>query len=212
MEDELIKITEKHSRILRWTHWINFPLLTLMVWSGILIYWANQKYIEIPDSIALKLSIQSRLAEGMGWHFLFMWGFLLNGLIYVSYLFISGDWRSLAPDKDTFKEAIQVVLHDLKLRKTAPPLKGKFNAAQKLAYCGVILMAIGSLITGLAVYKPVTFGWLTNLLGGYEAARLEHFILMIGYILFFIVHIIQVVRAGWNNFRSMVAGYEIERK
>jgi thiosulfate reductase cytochrome b subunit len=212
MEDELIKISEKHSRILRWTHWINFPLLFLMVWSGILIYWANQQYIEIPSPVAFRLSIQSRLAEGMGWHFLFMWGFFLNGLIYVSYLFISGDWRSLAPDKDTFKEAIQVVLHDLKLRKTAPPLKGKFNAAQKLAYCGVIFMAIGSLITGLAVYKPVTFGWLTNLLGGYEAARLEHFILMVGYILFFIIHIIQVMRAGWNNFRSMIAGYEIERK
>jgi thiosulfate reductase cytochrome b subunit len=212
MEDELIKISEKHSRILRWTHWINFPLLFLMVWSGILIYWANQQYIEIPQPVAFKLSIQSRLAEGMGWHFLFMWGFFLNGLIYISYLFISGDWRSLAPDKDTFKEAIQVVLHDLKLRKIAPPLKGKFNAAQKLAYCGVIFMAIGSLITGLAVYKPVTFGWLTNLLGGYEAARLEHFILMVGYILFFIIHIIQVMRAGWNNFRSMIAGYEIERK
>jgi thiosulfate reductase cytochrome b subunit len=212
MEDELIKISEKHSRVLRWTHWINFPLLFLMVWSGILIYWANQQYIEIPQPVAFKLSIQSRLAEGMGWHFLFMWGFFLNGLIYISYLFISGDWRSLAPDKDTFKEAIQVVLHDLKLRKTAPPLKGKFNAAQKLAYCGVIFMAIGSLITGLAVYKPVTFGWLTNLLGGYEAARLEHFILMLGYILFFIIHIIQVMRAGWNNFRSMIAGYEIERE
>lgn len=210
MEDEYIKISEKHSRILRWTHWINFPLLTLMIWSGILIYWANQQYIEIPSTVAFHLSIQSRLAEGMGWHFLFMWAFFVNGLIYISYLLISGEWRSLAPDKDTFKEAIEVVLHDLKLRKTAPPLKGKFNAAQKLAYCGVIFMALGSLITGLAVYKPVTFGRLTNLLGGYEAARLEHFILMIGYILFFIIHVIQVLRAGWNNFRSMIAGYEIE--
>lgn len=211
MTDEKIKITEKHSRILRWSHWINFPLLSMMIWSGLLIYWANDAYIEIPPKVAERFSIQSRLAEGMGWHFLFMWGFFLNGLVYISYLFISGEWRSLAPDRNTLKEAFLVVLHDLKLRKSAPPIKGKFNAAQKLAYCGVIIMAMGSLTTGLAVYKPVTFGYLTQLLGGYEAARLEHFILMVGFILFFIVHIIQVMRAGWNNFRSMIAGYEIEK-
>jgi len=70
-------------------------------------------------------------------------------------------------------------------------------------------MGLGSLLTGLAIYKPVQFGWLTRLLGGYEAARIEHFVLTIGYVLFFIVHVAQVVRAGWNNFRSMVAGFEI---
>ena len=48
------------------------------------------------------------------------------------------------------------------------------------------------------------------MLGGYEWARWEHFWLMIGYILFFVVHVIQVIRAGWNNFRSMIAGYEIQ--
>ena len=40
-------------------------------------------------------------------------------------------------------------------------------------------------------------------------ARWEHFLLVIGYVLFFIVHIAQVIRAGWNNFRAMVAGYEL---
>ena len=45
--------------------------------------------------------------------------------------------------------------------------------------------------------------------GGYEAARLIHFILTMGYIGFFLVHIGQVVIAGWNNFRSMVIGWEL---
>ena len=70
-------------------------------------------------------------------------------------------------------------------------------------------MGLGSLLTGLAIYKPTQFGWLTQLLGGYEFARIIHFALTIGYVLFFIVHIAQVVRAGWNNFRAMVAGFEI---
>ncbi len=37
----------------------------------------------------------------------------------------------------------------------------------------------------------------------------EHFALTIGYVLFFVIHIAQVIRAGWNNFRAMVAGYEL---
>jgi len=40
-------------------------------------------------------------------------------------------------------------------------------------------------------------------------ARIWHFMLTIGYVLFFMVHVVQVVLAGWNNFRSAVAGFEV---
>jgi hypothetical protein len=30
-----------------------------------------------------------------------------------------------------------------------------------------------------------------------------------GYCVFFLIHISQVIKAGWNNFRAMVTGYEI---
>jgi thiosulfate reductase cytochrome b subunit len=70
-------------------------------------------------------------------------------------------------------------------------------------------MGVGSLLTGLAIYKPVQFSWLTWMLGGYQAARWEHFWLAIGYVLFFLVHVGQVIKTGWNNFRGMVTGYEV---
>jgi thiosulfate reductase cytochrome b subunit len=70
-------------------------------------------------------------------------------------------------------------------------------------------MGLGSLLTGLAIYKPTQFAWLTTLLGGYTFARMLHFALTIGYVLFFVVHVAQVLRAGWNNFRGMVAGFEV---
>ena len=70
-------------------------------------------------------------------------------------------------------------------------------------------MGAGSLLTGLAIYKPVQAAWLTTLLGGYPMARLEHFVLAIGYVLFFVIHITQVIRAGWNNLRAMVIGVEV---
>jgi thiosulfate reductase cytochrome b subunit len=199
-------------------HWVNVPLLTIMLWSGLLIYWANDVYAIsaggvtlfhfFPDWFYRALGLEHGLAAGMAYHFTFMWLFAINGFCYVVYTFVSGEWRHLLPNRRTPREAWQVVLHDLGLRK-APPPRARFNGAQRLAYTGVILMGAGSLVTGLAIYKPSQLAWLTGLLGGYAWARAEHFTLTVGYVLFFVIHITQVVRAGWNNFRSMVTGYEL---
>src|SRR5260370_42160376 len=78
-----------------------------------------------------------------------------------------------------------------------------------MAYLGVILMGAGSLLTGLAIYKPTQLHVLTAVLGGYEMARWLHFWLTMGYVGFFLVHVAQVIRAGWNNFRAMIIGYQI---
>jgi thiosulfate reductase cytochrome b subunit len=48
------------------------------------------------------------------------------------------------------------------------------------------------------------------MLGGYEMARWEHFWLTMGFCVFFVVHVVQVAMAGWNNFRSMVSGVEVQ--
>jgi thiosulfate reductase cytochrome b subunit len=211
-------IVEKHPLAIRWFHWVNFPVLGVMIWSGLLIYWANDIYRIgwgnttvlkfFPDSFYKALHVPFNLSKGMAFHFVFMWIFFANGLLYVLYTLFSGEWRYLLPDRRSFKESILVVLHDLHIIKTAPP-QDKYNAAQRIAYSAVILMGLGSLVTGLAVYKPVQFNWLCTGLGGYEAARIEHFVLTIGYVLFFVVHVVQVILAGWNNFRAMVAGFEV---
>jgi len=211
----------KHSIFTRAFHWLNVPLLSIMIWSGILIYWANDKY-EInffgttlfhffPKAFYVFMKIPFRLAEGMAWHFSFMWLFLLNGLFYIIYTFVSGEWKLLLPNKHSIKEAWQVILHDLYLSKKKSPLR-KFNGAQQLAYTSVILMGAGSVITGFAIYKPVQISFFTSICGGYEWARVEHFALTIGYVLFFIIHITQVIRAGWNNFQAMVTGSENSNK
>lgn len=214
----MLRLALKHPRPVRWMHWINVVLLSGMIWSGLLIYWANDVYALrlgnvvllrfFPDWVYETFGMRRRLAEGMAWHFTLMWGFALNGLAYVAYTFASGEWRHLVPNRASFREAWQVMLHDLKLSAVEPPRR-KFNGAQQFAYTGVVLMGAGSLLTGLAIYKPVQCGWLTALLGGYEWARAEHFALTIGYVLFFLIHITQVVRAGWNNFRAMVCGFEL---
>lgn len=213
------RIVKKHPLAIRWFHWINFPVLGIMIWSGLLIYWANDIYRIgfgnttilkfFPQSFYQALNIPFHLSEGMAYHFVFMWLFFINGLLYVLYTALSGEWRYLLPDKHSFKEAWIVLLHDLHIRKAAPP-QVKYNGAQKIAYTAIIVMGFGSIVTGLAIYKPVQFGWLCWLCGGYEFARIIHFALTIGYCLFFIIHIAQVVRAGWKNFRSMITGFDVE--
>jgi thiosulfate reductase cytochrome b subunit len=189
-----------------------------MIWSGLLIYWANGVYkISWGNKVLLRffpagfykaLNVPFHLADGMSWHFAFMWLFAINGLLYILFTFFSGQWRLLVPNKKSFKEAWLVLLHDLHIRKSAPALI-KYNAAQRIAYTAIILMGVGSLITGLAIYKPVQFSAFTWVCGGYAAARAEHFILTIGYVLFFLIHIAQVVKTGWNNFQAMITGFEI---
>ena len=216
----MIRLEEKHPLAIRWFHWISFPLLFLMIWSGLLVYWANDVYRVglggvtlfhlFPARFYQGLGIPQRLAEGMALHFVFMWLFVANGVAYVLYLAISREWRKVLPDRRSLRDAVLVTLHDLHLRKEAPPQE-LYNGAQRIAYTAVIAMAMGSVITGLAIYKPAQLAWLTQFLGGYQMARWEHFLLMTGFVAFFMVHIAQVIRAGWDNFRSMVAGYSLVR-
>jgi thiosulfate reductase cytochrome b subunit len=213
------RIEAKHPLAVRWTHWINFPILFGMIYSGLMIYWASDTYRIgwgsftlfhfFPDWVYAMFGLSHKLAMGMAWHFFLAWIFAINGVLYVTYTALSGEWRYLVPDRNSFREAAQVMLHDLGIRKQAPP-PGRFNGAQKISYTGIVLMGIGSLITGIAIYKVVQFSWLVTLLGGYRAARFEHFVLTMAYLMFFLVHVSQVVRAGWNNFRAMLTGYEIK--
>jgi thiosulfate reductase cytochrome b subunit len=179
-----------------------------MAWSGTLIYWANDIYHPFfPKWVYQSFDLHHRLALGMAVHFFLMWFFTFNGLLYVLYLLISGEWRSFRLRKGSFREAWQYLLFDLGFRKSAPPYE-KYNPTQKLAYLGVLAMGILSILSGLAIYKPVQLSWLTSVFLGYEGARFTHFVLYLGYGIFFGMHLIQVGRAGWNSFRSMISGYE----
>jgi thiosulfate reductase cytochrome b subunit len=224
-----IRLEEKHPLAIRWMHWINFPVLFTMIWSGLLIYWNDSdnayRYphevyrVGVGPVTLLRMfpawfytnrfwDMRYHVTEGLGYHFFFMWIFAINGMAYVTYLVASGNWRLMVPTMRSWKEAVQVTLFDLHLSKVHPPVR-KYNGAQKIAYTAIILMGAGSLVTGLSIYKPTQMHWLTTLLGGYEMARWEHFWLTMGFCGFFLLHVFQVVKTGWNNFRGMVSGMEI---
>jgi hypothetical protein len=70
-------LARKHPLAIRWFHWLNFPLLALMIWSGILIYWANAVYriglgdwtlarMTVAQTTYRTLHINNRLGRGNG--------------------------------------------------------------------------------------------------------------------------------------------------
>ena len=222
-----LRLDRKHPLAIRWMHWINFPVLFMMILSGMRIYWNDSDNAHLHPHAVYRIGVGSftlvrllperawealhipwHVTQGIGDHFFFMWIFASNGIAYVLYLLFSGEWRFLLPSRTSIRDAMHVVLADLHLRGARPP-QTKYNAAQRIAYTASVLMGAGSLVTGLAIYKPTQLHWITTVLGGYEWARWEHFWLTLGFCGFFFVHVAQVVLAGWNNFRSMVSGYAI---
>src|SRR5262245_24472782 len=87
-EIAMLSLVPKHPRAIRLMHWINVPVLTIMIWSGLLIYWANDVYDVRVGSVTLfhffpdwfyeMLGLGHRLATGMSYHFVFMWIFAIN--------------------------------------------------------------------------------------------------------------------------------------
>jgi thiosulfate reductase cytochrome b subunit len=135
------------------------------------------------------------LAGARHWHYAFGWLFVANAVLYLAYLFASGEWRRrlFFPRRDA-RNAWGTLLHDLHLRKEAPPPVGLYNGMQRLSYTGVLATAPLLVLSGLAMYKPVQLPRLTALLGGYDAARVIHLGLLVALALFTLVHLAQVLR------------------
>ena len=66
---------------------------------------------------------------------------------------------------------------------------GEYNAVQKAAYLGVLCLVAIMILSGIAIWKPVQSYPLELLFGGFQGARLVHFIVMAGIVLFILVHV-----------------------
>ncbi len=188
---------------IRVTHWINAVLLPIMAGSGLQILAAfpflgerGAPYRWYPLQGALPpqaLTLGGWLAGARHWHFAFAWLFAANALAYALYLAASGEWRRRLfwPPRDA-RHAWQTVLHDLRLRREAPPPAGLYNGMQRLAYTGVLLVAPLLVLSGLALHEPVQLPRLTALLGGYDSARAIHLVVLAVLAAFLVVHVAQV--------------------
>lgn len=203
--------------LIRVTHWANVLLLAVMAGSGLRILaaypalgprgepfaWYPLQGVAPPEA----LTLGGWLAGARHWHFAFAWLFVANALVYAGYLLASGEWRRrlFLPRRDA-RSAWETLLHDLRLRKKPPQATGLYNGLQRLAYTGVLATAPLLVLSGLAMYEPVQLPRLTALLGGYDAARAIHLLVLAALALFTLVHVVQVLLHPRTLVRMTVGG------
>lgn len=189
-----------HPCWLRINHWLNVVAVLIMVTSGARIYNASPLFdFVIPAS----LTLGGWLGGALQWHFAGMWLLGLNGVLYLSLNLATGRmWRRFFPISP------RRIVCDL-----AAALRGKlahtdthrYNQVQKAAYLLVMLDIALLTVSGLVLWQSVQLGLLRDLLGGYETARLVHFIAMGLLITFVLVHLFMVASAP-RTLRAMITG------
>jgi thiosulfate reductase cytochrome b subunit len=181
----LIKI---HPLLVRITHWINAFAVLIMVASGWRIYNASPIFnFRFPEAWTLG----GWLAGALQWHFAAMWLLALNGLLYLAYGVFSGHFRrKLLPLNPV--AVFRDVWRALRGKLTHDDLT-VYNAAQRAAYLGAIVIIIVLVVSGLVIWKPVQFYTIGALMGDYEGARVVHFFAMAALLLFVLVHVVMVL-------------------
>ncbi len=142
------------------------------------------------------------------WHFLNVYGFIITGLIFVSLLFSTTQWQRLVPTSGTvFVQAWSTFVHYANFHFPPEP-NGYYgyNALQQLTYFGMVfVMGPLSIATGLAM-SPALVNHFSRF-GGRQTARSIHFVAMLGYVVFIIVHVTLVALTGFmRNMNHIVIG------
>ncbi len=174
-----------HPLALRIMHWLNVAAMAVMIPSGWGIYNDNSIFgwLFFPEWSKLGRQAQDSLL----WHFAGMWLLGVNGLFYLIYGVVTGRFRrKLVPIR--IGDLIETVRETLRLHLSHED-ETQYNAVQKLLYIVVIFAGVTQVLTGVAIWKPVQFSWLTALFGGFQGARLVHFLGMAVIVGFVVVHV-----------------------
>lgn len=206
---------KRHHWVVRVTHWVNVVAFTIMVGSGLRIFDAYPAFARRGESfccypfagrpVPAWLTFGGWLAGARHWHFAAMWLLVVNGLVYLAFVYLHGEWRDLVPRRGDPRDAWEMARFYLYLRKEHPR-QGKHNALQKLAYFSLPVLAALAVLTGLAIWKPVTLAPLTALFGGFVWARYWHFVIMLALVALAVGHVIMVFAVDPYSLRSMVTG------
>lgn len=200
--------------LIRITHWVNVPALVVMAASGLQILVAfphfgprGAEYPWFPTSGWVPpawMRMGGWLAGARSLHFAFAWALVANGLVYVAYVVASGEWRRRLARPGDVSGGVQMALYYLRLRKE-PPAADLYNPLQRLAYLVAVCAAVVEVASGLAIYKPVQLSALAALLGGYDGARVVHFIGLVVLALFVVGHVVMAVLHP-RSLREIVTG------
>lgn len=191
--------TQKHALVVRLSHWLMALSILVMIGSGWRIYNASPIFpFSFPVWATLGGDVYTSLAlhndpgvaTAIAWHFAGMWFLFISYLTFVLWGAMSGHFR-----RDFLPLTPRSFLRDFIAAATfrLPHRLGEYNAVQKAFYWGVMLAVAVMIISGIAIWKPVQTYPLVAVFGGFQGARLIHFLAMAGIVGFVLVHVALVV-------------------
>jgi DMSO/TMAO reductase YedYZ molybdopterin-dependent catalytic subunit/thiosulfate reductase cytochrome b subunit len=146
------------------------------------------------------------------WHFINVHGFILTGILFAILLFTTEQWRRIVPASwRVVEQAWNTWVYYATFH--LPPEPNGFygyNALQQIAYFAVVFVfGPVAILTGLAMSPAVVnrFPAYARIFGGRQSARSIHFLNMLGFLSFLIVHVTLVVMTGFaRNMNHIVMG------
>jgi thiosulfate reductase cytochrome b subunit len=220
---------------IRLTHWINVPTLAVMAMSGLQILRAYPYFgpqgaifggpiapfqgIDVPET----LRMGGWLGGARHLHFAFAWILIINALVYLGYTFATGEFRRrfFWPPRDAkaawHQQIFYVKAFAWRVKKLVSKDPGPapvqaphdlYNGLQRAAYSGAVTLGVLEVLSGLAIWKPVTFHRLAWVMGGYDGARFIHFLVLILLGLVLVGHLLMVA-IHYKQFPEMVTGGEL---
>src|SRR5436309_6042282 len=166
---------------------------------------------EVPVTPLLALPGEDNLGLGRHWHFFSVIFWVLNGAIYMVLLFATGEWSRLIPTSwDIVPRALQTFLTYITFH--IPPASDfrPYDPLQQLAYAAVVfLLAPFMILTGAAMSPSIEgrFPWYVKIFGGKQSVRSLHFLSLIAFTIFIIIHTALVLIVHFqDNIRNIVFG------
>jgi sulfoxide reductase catalytic subunit YedY len=150
------------------------------------------------------------LGLGRHWHFFSIAFWIANGAAYYVLLFSSDEWQRLVPSSLSI---IPQAFHDAMLYASFhfPAAGHPYNAIQQLTYF-IVVFVLGPFMiaTGAAMSPAISarFPRYPKIFRGRQVARSLHFLGMIGFILFIIIHLTMVMAERFSeNMGNIVLGH-----
>ena len=225
--------TPRHTAVVRVTHWITTLCFFALLVSGMEIvishprfYWGEAGNVLTPSLFNLPIPASRSsvptgygfvLPDQNGWsrylHFQAAWIAVLTGLLYiVSGVFTRHFRKYLLPAGSdlTWGALSRVLANHLRFKPPGEAEAWSYNVLQRLTYLFVIFVLFPLMIwTGLAMSPAIAsvFPVTATVFGGQQSARTIHFFGTLFLVLFLLVHVVMVYRAGFRNrTRAMITG------
>ena len=206
---------QTHAIAVRITHWLMAFSMLIMIGSGWRIYDASPIFgFVFPDWAVLGGDVETALARhndpgvasALEWHFAAMWVLIASYLLYLLWGALSGHfWRDFLPvgPKSFLRDFLAAARFRLQHHL------GEYNAVQRVFYWGALALVALMLVSGIAIWKPVQTYPLEVMFGGFQGARIVHFLGMSLIVAFLVVHVALVILVP-RTFIAMVIGRAVE--